>query len=96
MKAFSATLRQAARATDFIGYFGNGRFVLLMKTPGKDGLQQLIQRLRERWERSRPYPVSFSAGFSMVNEDGWRPAMRSAELSLQQAQAAPRRQPAYR
>jgi GGDEF domain-containing protein len=96
VKAFSAALRQATRATDFIGYFGNGRFVVLMKTPGEDGLRRLVERIRLRWERARPYAVSFSTGFSVVNEEGWRPAIRSAELSLQQAQETPGEQPAYR
>ena len=87
LRSFGRSLRLAARATEHCGRFGGGEFLLLMYEPGEEGCIRLLERLRERWEKSgHSNELSFSAGIANVDEQGWRSAIQAADRALRRAQ----------
>ena len=56
--------------------------------PG-DGAERFIARLRIEWMRTRPYPVTFSAGVASARPDP-RKAVHAADCALYRAKQSGR------
>ena len=87
LRSFGRSLRLATRATEHCGRSAGGEFLALMYDPGEDGCLRLLERFRDRWQKSdHGNDLSFSAGIARVNDQGWRSAIQGADRSLRRAQ----------
>jgi diguanylate cyclase (GGDEF)-like protein len=89
LRAFGEALRSVIRGTDFVGRFGGEEFVVILSSPL--GAESFLERLREEWSRSRPLPITFSAGVAR-SVGASTAALRLADEALYKAKAAGRDQ----
>lgn len=89
LRCFGSLLREEVRADDLAGRFGGDEFLLLLREPADPAA--VCARLRDRWIERRPSPVTFSAGWALV-ERGAAPAaaLELADRSLYRAKSAGR------
>ena len=88
-------LREACRATDFIGRYGGEEFVVLVPETGIDGAQVLGNRIRETvWSCNLPHPasevadrVTVSIGAATAPANRWEEVVQRADQALYQAKA---------
>lgn len=62
LAAFGELLRESLRLTEHSARFGGEEFALVFPDKAAHEAVQILERLREEWARTRPWPVSFSAG----------------------------------
>lgn len=87
LRLFGGALQGVVRAADTAGRMGGDEFVVLMLRSDQAGAAELLARLREAWEQTRPLPVTFSAGLAAVDERGPRQALLRADDALYAAKA---------
>lgn len=87
LHAFGSALQSVVRAGEIAGRFGGEEFVAVISAP--EGANSLLERLRTKWELTRPLPITFSAG---VARSAGTPAMtlRLADAALYEAKEAGR------
>ena len=86
LRLFGHTLTATLRATDQVGRYGGEEFVVIL--PG-NGAERFIARLRIEWMRTRPYPVTFSAGVASARPDPGK-ALHAADCALYRAKQSGR------
>lgn len=79
--SFGALLRDEVRHRDRAGYYGNGKFVVMLLDGIEQDPHELVDRLRKSWADRRPAPVSFSAGIAPAAPNP-RSALVAAEAAL--------------
>ncbi len=79
--AFGALLRDEIRQRDRSGYYGNGKFVVMLLDGIEQDPEELVARLRTSWNERRPSPVTFSAGIAAARPNP-RSALVAAEAAL--------------
>lgn len=62
LAAFGELLRERLRLTEHSARFGGEEFALVFPDKSAGEAVRVLERLREEWGRTRPWPVSFSAG----------------------------------
>jgi len=82
LRVLGHVLRETVRECDTAGRFGGEEFVVILRE-GSDP-QAFLERLRGVWQRSRPEPITFSAGIARV---GTEPsvALRAADRAMYRA-----------
>jgi diguanylate cyclase (GGDEF)-like protein len=86
LRLFGRTLAASLRAADQVGRYGGEEFVVIL--PG-NGAERFLARLRIEWMRSRPYPVTFSAGVAAARPDPGK-ALHAADRALDRAKQSGR------
>jgi diguanylate cyclase (GGDEF)-like protein len=86
LRLFGHTLSASLRAADQVGRYGGEEFVVIL--PG-NGAERFLARLRIEWMRTRPYPVTFSAGVAAARPDP-RKALHAADRALYRAKQSGR------
>jgi diguanylate cyclase (GGDEF)-like protein len=86
LRLFGRTLAATLRAADQVGRYGGEEFVVIL--PG-NGAERFLARLRIEWMRTRPYPVTFSAGVAAARPDP-RKALHAADRALHRAKQSGR------
>jgi diguanylate cyclase (GGDEF)-like protein len=81
LRLFGRTLAASLRAADQVGRYGGEEFVVILPT---ESAQRFLARLRIEWMRTRPYPVTFSAGLAAAAPDP-RKALHAADRALHRA-----------
>lgn len=62
LAAFGELLREGLRLTEHSARFGGEEFAVVFPDKTAHEAVRILGRLREEWARTRPWPVSFSAG----------------------------------
>jgi diguanylate cyclase (GGDEF)-like protein len=86
LRLFGRTLAATLRAAGQVGRYGGEEFVVIL--PG-NGAERFLARLRIEWMRTKPYPVTFSAGLAAARPDP-RKALHAADLALSRAKQSGR------
>jgi diguanylate cyclase (GGDEF)-like protein len=86
LRHFGQTLAATVRATDQVGRYGGEEFVVIRPD---NGTERFLARLRIEWMRTRPYPVTFSAGVAAALPDP-RKALHAADCALNRAKQSGR------
>jgi diguanylate cyclase (GGDEF)-like protein len=86
LRLFGRTLAASLRAADQVGRYGGEEFVVIL--PG-NGAERFLARLRIEWMRTRPYPVTFSAGVAAARPDPGK-ALHAADRALDRAKQSGR------
>jgi len=87
LRSFGRSLRMATRATEHCGRSAGGEFLVLMYEPGEEGCLRLLERFRDRWQKSEyGNDLTFSAGMARVSDQGWRSAIQAADRALRRGQ----------
>jgi diguanylate cyclase (GGDEF)-like protein len=87
--AFGKALHSVVRGTDLVGRFGGEEFVVIISSPV--GAESFLDRLRAKWEASRPLPITFSAGIARSVGDP-STTLQLADAALYRAKEAGRDQ----
>jgi diguanylate cyclase (GGDEF)-like protein len=89
LAAFGAALREHVRETDIVARYGGEEFAVLVRGAGRAGADQLVDRLRDAWDRCSS--TTFSAG-AAVHEDGVQPSatLAAADRAVYAAKATGR------
>ena len=87
LRSFARSLRTVMRAADTAGRLGGEEFALLLPRTDSAGAVRVVGRLRDTWWRSRPQPVTFSAGVAQVLDSSPREALTRADLAMYAAKA---------
>lgn len=70
LAAFGTAATATVRARDLAGRYGGDEFVIvLVEVATQRDADAFLERLRHEWVRTRPHPVTFSAGAARVGED---------------------------
>lgn len=85
--AFGALLRDEIRHRDRAGYYGSGKFVVMLLAGVEQDPEDLVARLRKSWIERRPTPASFSAGIAPAAPNP-RSALVAAEAALFRAHSS--------
>ena len=86
LRLFGRTLAATVRAADQVGRYGGEEFVVILPA---DGAERFLARLRIEWMRTRPYPVTFSAGVASARPDPGK-ALHAADCALYRAKQSGR------
>lgn len=86
LRLFGRTLAGTVRAADQVGRYGGEEFVVILPATGAE---RFLARLRIEWMRTRPCPVTFSAGLASARPDP-RKALHAADRALYRAKQAGR------
>ena len=86
LRLFGRTLAATVRAADQVGRYGGEEFVVILPAAGAE---RFLARLRIEWMRTRPYPVTFSAGVAAAEPDP-RKALHAADRALYRAKQSGR------
>jgi diguanylate cyclase (GGDEF)-like protein len=86
LRLFGRTLSGTLRAGDQVGRYGGEEFVVIL--PGS-GAERFLARLRIAWMRSRPHPVTFSAGVASARPDPGK-SLHAADCALYRAKQSGR------
>jgi diguanylate cyclase (GGDEF)-like protein len=86
LRLFGRTLAASLRAADQVGRYGGEEFVVILPA---NGAERFLARLRIEWMRTRPYPVTFSAGVAAARPDP-RMALQAADRALYRAKQSGR------
>jgi diguanylate cyclase (GGDEF)-like protein len=86
LRLFGRTLAATSRATDQVGRYGGEEFVVILHG---NGAERFIARLRIEWMRTRPHPVTFSAGVASARPDPGQ-ALHAADCALYRAKQSGR------
>jgi diguanylate cyclase (GGDEF)-like protein len=87
LRSFAQALRQSTRANESCSRMGGDEFLVVLYQSRPQTARSFLDRLNRRWVRA-PGRTSFSAGFALVQTEGWRPALLAAERALQRAKDA--------
>jgi diguanylate cyclase (GGDEF)-like protein len=86
LRLFGRTLATSSRAADQVGRYGGEEFVVILPAAGAE---RFLARLRIEWMRTRPYPVTFSAGLAAAAPDP-KKALHAADRALHRAKQSGR------
>jgi diguanylate cyclase (GGDEF)-like protein len=86
LRRFGHTLTATVRAGDQVGRYGGEEFVVIL--PG-NGAERFLARLRIEWMRTRPHPITFSAGLAAARPDPGK-ALHAAVSALERAKQSGR------
>jgi diguanylate cyclase (GGDEF)-like protein len=86
LRLFGRTLAGNMRAAEQVGRYGGEEFVVIL---AGNGAERFLARLRIEWMRTRPYPVTFSAGVASAGPDP-RKALHAADRALYRAKQSGR------
>ena len=87
LRSFGRSLRLATRAMEHCGRSTGGEFLALLYAPGEEGCLRLLERFRDRWQKSDyANELTFSAGIACVNDQGWRSTIQAADRALRRGQ----------
>ena len=92
LRALGSMLNSEVRGRDIVARYGGEEFVIVM-TSGGDA-DAVLTRLRERWVRNRPLPITFSAGVAIAEADP-ASALLAADRAMYRAKEAGRDQWAW-
>jgi diguanylate cyclase (GGDEF)-like protein len=81
LRVLGHTLAATVRATDRVGRYGGEEFVVILSESGPG---PFLGRLRLEWEKTRPHPVTFSAGIAPGRPDPRR-ALEAADRAMYRA-----------
>lgn len=84
--AAALALAGTVRATERVGRYGGEEFVVVVAPGDPDAF---LDRLRHSWVRSRPHPVTFSAGIAPARPNPRR-ALEAADRAMYRAKEAGR------
>lgn len=86
LAAFGEMLRERLRLTEHSARFGGEEFALVFPDKSAREAGRILERLREEWARTRPWPVSFSAGVAELTADEATPdVLHRADRALYRA-----------
>lgn len=86
LAAFGEMLRKRLRLTEHSARFGGEEFALVFPDKSAREAGRVLERLREEWARTRPWPVSFSAGVAELAADETTPdVLHRADRALYRA-----------
>lgn len=86
LAAFGELLRVRLRLTEHSARFGGEEFALVFPDKSAREAVRVLERLREEWARTRPWPVSFSAGVAELDADEATPdVLHRADRALYRA-----------
>lgn len=88
--AFSRTLRDASRATDYCVRLGGEEFLVILTGMTDPDVGAFLERLHETWAVSRPRDLTYSAGVSWVGNRPPSEALADADKALYAAKGAGR------
>jgi len=86
LRLFGRTLAATVRAAEQVGRYGGEEFVVILPAAGAE---RFLARLRIEWMRTRPYPVTFSAGLAAAAPDP-KKALHAADRALHRAKQSGR------
>jgi diguanylate cyclase (GGDEF)-like protein len=88
LSAFGRTITETVRARDLGSRYGGEEFVVVLVDPDEPSdAEAYLARLRDVWERSRPHPVTFSAGLATALGDRSR-TLQAADEAMYEAKGA--------
>ena len=88
LRILGQTLAANVRAADRVGRYGGEEFVVVAS---ESQPEPFLIRLRLEWEKTRPYPITFSAGIAPARPDPRR-ALEAADRAMYRAKASGRDQ----
>lgn len=88
LRILGHTLAANVRAADRVGRYGGDEFVVVAF---ESQPESFLTRLRLEWEKTRPYPITFSAGIAPARPDPRR-ALKAADRAMYRAKASGRDQ----
>ena len=88
LRILGQTLTANVRAADRVGRYGGEEFVVIAS---ESQPEPFLTRLRLEWEKTRPYPITFSAGIAPARPDPRR-ALEAADRAMYRAKASGRDQ----
>jgi diguanylate cyclase (GGDEF)-like protein len=86
LRLFGRTLTFTLRAADHVGRFGGEEFVVILP---EGSAERFLTRLRDEWMKTRPYPITFSAGVASAHLDP-RKALDAADRAMYRAKQSGR------
>jgi len=86
LRLFGRTLAASLREADQVGRYDGEEFVVILRG---NRAERFLARLRIEWMRTRPYPVTFSAGVAAAGPDP-RKVLHAAERALYRAKESGR------
>ena len=90
LRALGRAITETVRARDLAGRYGGEEFVVVQpESDEAEGAEAFLGRLRTVWERSRPHPVTFSAGIARAGADPSQ-ALKAADEAMYEAKRAGR------
>ena len=88
LRILGQTLAANVRAADRVGRYGGEEFVVIAS---ESQPEPFLTRLRLEWQKTRPYPITFSAGIAPARPDPRR-ALDAADRAMYRAKASGRDQ----
>lgn len=90
LRALAEVMRRVVREVDRCGRMGGEEFILILPATSIEGAVITMRRLQTAWTRSRPFPVTFSAGLAAVGSEGASVAVSAADEAMYRAKHAGR------
>jgi diguanylate cyclase (GGDEF)-like protein len=81
LRLFGLMLASTLRATERGGRYGGDEFVVIL---AEGGTERFLTRLRTAWMKTRPHPVTFSAGVASARADP-RKVLKAADRAMYRA-----------
>jgi diguanylate cyclase (GGDEF)-like protein len=86
LRLFGRALAAIKRAAEHVGRYGGEEFVVIL---GDEGAERFLDRLQAEWIKTRPYPITFSAGVASAHPDPGK-ALDAADRAMYRAKQAGR------